>query len=142
MFGPRVPSINTGGERGLQFHFPAANKEDTNLTRIEGSPRTIQTLPFWATPINTAIIQWTNLINQGGFSIPRPRKGKKEFTEMHRVAVQVSADPLFTSMYNTMKTMANAARASGAEFKKRKRDVDGEDRKGKKAKVGAEMGDI
>jgi hypothetical protein len=141
MFGPRVPTCNVGDKKGTLITFPGAGKEDKNLVRVAGV-RPLHYFPFWILPIGQAVPQWDKMINEGLVSFPRGRKGKKEFTDLHRVVLTVSSDPGFTDMYNMIKGMAEEARTAGISGQKRKRGSQDEDKKGKKAKVDAGSSDI
>jgi hypothetical protein len=134
MFGPKAPTCNYGDSRGTLVTFPRAGKEDTNLVKV-GGVRPLQYFPFQAVPINVAAAQWDKMINSGTISIPKGRKNRKEFTDLHRVVFSIGGDPQFSELYNLVKGMVGDARNSGISGGKRKRGAEeGGTGNGKKAK--------
>jgi hypothetical protein len=134
MFGPRAPSCNTGDKNALAITFPSPDKSDTNTVRINGV-RPLHYLPFWDIPLSTAVAQWDSLVSKGVLLIPKGRKGKKEFTNLHGVVVSVASEPAFQTMYDMVKGMVDDARKSGIAGNKRKRSDDDDAKGGKRKKL-------
>jgi len=138
MYGPRVPTINVGGDKGTLFVFPAPGKTDTNLADSGNGKRSLQYIPVLGKPIGTAVVEWDRMISTGKFSILAPRKKKAEFTNLTDVIFSISQQPLFGEVYGHLKDMVQDARVLGNTTGKRKRGSSDGDKGGKKAKVGTE----
>jgi hypothetical protein len=141
IFGPKVPTCNTGDNKGTMINFPRAGASDANTVRVEGV-RPLHYFPFWVVPLGVGANQWTSMFSKGILSVPKGRKGKKEFTDLHRVQLQIGAEPTFTTIYNSIKTVVNDYRRNAEGQGKRKRSGDDdEDRKGKKSR-GQDVDDL
>lgn len=131
MYGPKAPSFNRGGDKGIRFSIPGPQTSvDPNL-EVSNGKRVLQYLPFKMVTLNVAMSEWTAAITKGYFTFDQPRKGKKEFTNLQTVIVTLSTDPQFSEVYSGLKSMVNSARAL-AQGGKRKHDGGGEDRDAKK----------
>jgi len=137
LFGPKAPSFNIGDKKGLAFSIKLG-KEDPNLVISESKERHLRYLPFWLQPSKVAMDDWTKFISTGNFYIPRPRKNRKEFTDLHRSIFQISSDPMFSEVYGLLKGVVNSYKIAGAGSSKRKRGDKSDSGKAKVQKMSSD----
>jgi hypothetical protein len=131
LFGPKAPTCNTGDKKGTIITFPSPGKEDKNTIPVNGV-KPLSYFPFWTQPLNVAVSQWDKMISGGVLSIPRGRKNKKEFTDLHRTIFTIGTNPQYQTLYDMIKGMVAEARLSGMATGKRKRTSEGGSGKGPK----------
>jgi hypothetical protein len=139
MFGTTCPTLNYG-DKGQTFVLPGLAATDPNLAVPQGGHRALRFLPFKLEPYSLAVTQWRSVFSKGSFVIPNGRKGKAEFTDSRHVALKISVDPHFTTVYQLLKDVAVSQKNQPG--KKRKRNEDegtaGEASSSKKVRKDAE----
>jgi len=138
IFGPRVPSINYGlsSKTKQNFQIPKDEaKQDLNLVaQADGKPA-IQYIPVSLVNFDQAVNQWEKLFRSGVLTIPAPRSGKKEFTDMTIVNSQIGGrdlEPMYKLVKKAVIFYATQVDKSTGKRKGVDRDNEGPVRKARK----------